>query len=421
MWLPGRDWFVTGRQGSLNVMDAANGDVIDTLVGNTGSTAQYAVVPGGSLLATAGGEDDATLLVDLPWQDTVITSFGQLPETTTTRVGRAEVSSFDTSIVHPVSARVGPAGQSLFAHDEEESTIDDIRTGTEIFHAPGAPRPPEGGVGFSVASRNGAFMVGISLDRNEQHTVWSTADLSAVYRAPPRDWVIRGVSSDGSLVVLTGASATKVVRTANELDVALLDVGGGPLFQAFFSADDEFVVTYNDSREPPYFRIWEAETGAFVGDLGPFIGLTVEFTGDGERLILGQEDGTITVFDFRALRNGVPATDPAAIVRQIPAHDSPITSVRSSPDDSMVASSAFDEPVSLWDLETGRALGEFGTAARAAMAFDPVHPWLYVSAGGQVSVYALDLEELLAIAQSRLTRGMADDECDLYLRRPCDG
>ena len=186
------------------------------------------------------------------------------------------------------------------------------------------------------------------------------------------------------------------------------------------SADGAFVVTNNNAREEPYLRVWESATGDRVTDLDDFVGLSVEFSGDGGQLVLGEEDGTITVFDFLALRNGVPATDPAAIVRRIPAHGNPINTVRISPDGSLVASGALDEAAKLWDLETGQALGEFGTTAQKAIAFDPVHPWLYVSEGGQVSVYTLDLDELIAIARDRLTRAMPDDECTLYLRRACD-
>lgn len=37
--------------------------------------------------------------------------------------------------------------------------------------------------------------------------------------------------------------------------------------------------------------------------------------------------------------------------------------------------------------------------------------------GGAVRVWTLDLDELIQIARSRLTRGLADEECRQYLRQ----
>ena len=37
---------------------------------------------------------------------------------------------------------------------------------------------------------------------------------------------------------------------------------------------------------------------------------------------------------------------------------------------------------------------------------------------GVVRVWALDLDELIAIAEDELTRGLTDDECRQYLHQP---
>ncbi|MDH3499659.1 MAG: hypothetical protein OEM97_06025, partial [Acidimicrobiia bacterium] len=76
-------------------------------------------------------------------------------------------------------------------------------------------------------------------------------------------------------------------------------------------------------------------------------------------------------------------------------------------------------PAKLWDLETGRPLGEFGTTERTAIAFHPTEPWLYTAEGDTVTIHTLDIDELIEIANSRLTRDMTDDECQRYLRRGC--
>ena len=92
----------------------------------------------------------------------------------------------------------------------------------------------------------------------------------------------------------------------------------------------------------------------------------------------------------------------------------------------MLFSRAWDEPVRLWDLETGESLGEFGALDPAnkyppAAAFHPTKPWLYASVGdSQIAIYTLDTDELVEIARSRITRNFTEDECQLYLERSCN-
>jgi len=52
----------------------------------------------------------------------------------------------------------------------------------------------------------------------------------------------------------------------------------------------------------------------------------------------------------------------------------------------MVISRAWDEPLKLWDLETGESLEEFGTqdpgtSYPPAAAFPPTEPWLCATVG----------------------------------------
>ena len=54
------------------------------------------------------------------------------------------------------------------------------------------------------------------------------------------------------------------------------------------------------------------------------------------------------------------------------------------------------------------------------MAWDPNSLRLYVAEGGTVSVHTVDLDEVIGIAQDRLTRTMTEEECQRYLRHPCD-
>ena len=42
------------------------------------------------------------------------------------------------------------------------------------------------------------------------------------------------------------------------------------------------------------------------------------------------------------------------------------------------------------------------------------------SPDGVVRVWAIDLDELIAIAESEVTRGLSEEECQQYLHGPCE-
>jgi WD40 repeat protein len=139
-------------------------------------------------------------------------------------------------------------------------------------------------------------------------------------------------------------------------------------------------------------------------------------------LVVGSVSGEVTVFDVPALLSGVPLA--AAVVLEIPAHDTLIIIVSVSPDGSMAFSSTRNEPLKLWSLESGQLLGEFGGIPeegwRNAGAFHPTLPQLMVaSPPNLMRLHTLDVDEVIDIARSRLTRDLTEEECRLYLRRSC--
>jgi WD40 repeat protein len=72
----------------------------------------------------------------------------------------------------------------------------------------------------------------------------------------------------------------------------------------------------------------------------------------------------------------------------------------------------------LWDLATGQELATFPghTSTVNGLAFSPDGSRLASSSiDGTTRVYAVDVEELIALAQSRLTRWWTPEECQQYL------
>ncbi len=56
-----------------------------------------------------------------------------------------------------------------------------------------------------------------------------------------------------------------------------------------------------------------------------------------------------------------------------------------------------------------------------SVAFGPDGDRLVSSGGGVARVWALDIDDLVEIAENRVTRTLSDAECREHLGRPCPG
>ena len=395
LWVDSGDLLVVGGEGGLAVVDAASGHMVHELPGHRGGTFSYAGVPGTSLVASAGADDRETIIFDI----------GARPY----EVGRLTSS---ISKIDYMGFMEGAADLWVIeGSDPQSGAIVNAATGETTAHFSGTEL---------VHSSNGRFSAG--LDTGGRSVLWSNADGREVFVAPD-GWEVWGASDDGSLAVISGPS-TRVVRTTDGTLVTELDAGVG-VYDAIFSQDLRFVVTNNGGEMSyPGIRVFEVASGKLLGSIGSLGGLSSMITPDGRKLVVGGYNGEINVFDFAQLKAGVEEHE--AIVRSIPAHESFILSATVSPDGLKIFSRAWGEPVKLWDLETGEALGEFGVMDHAnqyppAAAFHPTEPWLYATVGeGEIAIYTVDTDDLIEIARARLTRGLTEDECQLYLGRGCN-
>ena len=112
-------------------------------------------------------------------------------------------------------------------------------------------------------------------------------------------------------------------------------------------------------------RIWDAETGAAVGN--PLEGhrlsvSSVAYSPDGRHITSGSDDKTIRIWD---------AKTGAAVGNPLEGHSSYVSSVAYSPDGRHIISGSDDRTIRIWDAEThtgvGRPLeGEIATALSVA-------------------------------------------------------
>ena len=402
IWLPDGEHLVVGGETFPSVLDASNGNVVRELKGGVrGGAWSMAPIPGTDLVAAAGLNALETVVYDLapvgPDRETIPSSF------TGMRGGMVIVGE----------------GELIVVTDDVSSGLIDSVTGGMVEYRPGDEVGMD--LGWPVFSANGEYTAAANAEGESM--LWSNADGRMLFTAPD-GWQIRGVSEDGSMVVIVSEEdfySTRLIKTGDGALIAELDVGGLSMPEAVFSPDGGMVVTNNNSV-PPNLRMWDTSHGSLLRVIDEEVdvaGFLQRFTPDGSKLVVGGYTGSIYILDVEKLAAGLPTEE--SIVREIPAHNGFITRILGiSADGSKIFSRSHDEPLKVWDLETGEKLGEFGATDRMGAAFHPTKPWLYVALpDDQIGVYTLDTDELMEIARSRLTRDLTDEECQAYLRRPC--
>jgi WD40 repeat protein/DNA-binding SARP family transcriptional activator/serine/threonine protein kinase len=201
-------------------------------------------------------------------------------------------------------------------------------------------------------------------------------------------------------------------------------------------------------------RIWRVSDGSLIGSVDTdqsFGGL--DFTSDGERIALGNMDGSITIYDADTLDE----------LRSFGNHGRGVFDVKFFDDDRKLLTSSFDTTLGVWDVDSGDRLltlsghrsvpwaisinGDETLAASSSQdgtrlwdlatgdtkallkaaevptgtAFHPTDGYLAVADAnrGVVYRYEMDTDALILLARSRATRPISAQECVIYRIDPC--
>ena len=274
--------------------------------------------------------------------------------------------------------------------------------------------PPLGSVDdqrFFEVSPDGAAVAVSGTDEGQPLEVIDTATGRTLYEvegdlpswSPDGRWLAVTDYWDGSVSVLD--------LEGNLVATGLRERSGQAAFAAFIPGS-ELLAVATTSEAHPHVTVWDWRATTRVRSIPADAseGFDVSADGslfaasDGERVTLWRADGTGTGLLVQAEKAGP---------------------VRFSPDASLLAIANGNGSVRLYDVASLRLLRildghDFWIAG---LDFSQDGRWLASHGAGRpsggpgsVKVWAVNVDDLVAIAQERLTRSLTDEECRTYLR-----
>jgi WD40 repeat protein len=248
----------------------------------------------------------------------------------------------------------------------------------------------------------------------------------------------RALSPDGARVLVDGwwlcapgDAPPGADLTSRLIDVAsgaeLLDLGPRNVFRAAFNPGGAFeagrylAVNYNDVDDAGNaidgIDVIDTATGATVLalDISPTM---IGFDPTGRYLAAGTYEGGAVVVDVAAAVEGRPMEE--AVVFDAEVATGLVSGIALTGDGVLATAASESDFVRLWDVTDGALIvelradldGEFPPR----LAFGPDGSYLlYPASGNVLHRYLRDTDDLVELAESRVTRALTDEECRRYL------
>ncbi|MGD2145497.1 MAG: helix-turn-helix domain-containing protein [Anaerolineae bacterium] len=377
-----------GQDGTIRVWDPLFGQELLTLAGATSTVISVAGSPDGRHIAS--GAYDGSLRV---WD-------GSPGRELTTMHGHS-------AIVWNVA--YAPDGSRLVSVSVDGSgKIWDAKSGTLSLTFPQGGDPTDGFTGLAISPDGSRVATGSTSGAIQ---VWDgqTGVPLTTLKGHANYVVGLAFSPDGTRLASSGWDGSASVWGLGSSDELSTFSGHAPSAMVSglaFSPDGETVFTGADDT---FVYQWDATTGqqlrSFAGGRELF---GIALSPDGSLLAAGDQDGNISLWEVASGERRHALSGHAGIVLRL----------AFSQDGSRLASASFDRLAKVWDVETGSELVSlYGNASNVfGVAFSPDGERLATAgADGSVRTYTLQLDELIELADARVTRALTDAECRKFL------
>jgi len=377
-----------GQDSTARIWNAATGELLMTLAGHTSVVIGLDLSPDGELLATGAYRDGEVRLWDLS------------PGRELFNVPVLEGAGF-TSTLTPdgqMLVVIGPEGtinlvDSMTGDSKGTLAQIELDVGDLIVYPTFSP---DGNL-LVIGSVNGSIYVldypsGELLNTLDGH---SFAALGFSFNTDGTR--MASTSWDGKAFVWDFTTGITLTQYAEH---------SGLVTGSVFIEDGEKVVTASADGT---VRVWDAETGETIQTLpvskGPGIPM---LTPDGDWIVVGTGDGKVIGWDIETWEKTVG----------FQAHQGPIYFIDFNTDGSQLLTAGFEGNAKVWNFPSGEEVATlFGHKGNVTQVFfGPDDKIAYTSAWDWLlHAFVLDTDDLIELAESRLTRRLTEQECHQFL------
>jgi WD40 repeat protein/class 3 adenylate cyclase len=423
----GTHLLTTSDDGAVRVWDVNDGKELLTLYGQTANVANAAYSPDGTRVVTTTGNNQVKVLEAATGRELLtvaghsrgVRTVGFSPDgariVTASDDGTARVWNISPgrefltmvngpAITHPIGASLAynPDGTRLaVSYSDPTARVWDATTGKLLLSLAGHTDAVNhiaynlDGTRIATAARDGTAKIWDANSGKELLTLSGHKDWVLGVAFSPDGARIATCSFDGTAMVWDLQTGEKVLTLNGHRDWVVSVV---------FSPDASRIAA---SSFDTTARVWDAVTGKELLTLTGHTGTVrqVVFSPDGTRLATSSFDGTVRVWD--AVSGDELFTLPGPITG--------LFRVVFSPDGKTIATAGSD--ATLWDARSGEELLTlYMPESLTSVAFSPDGSQLAAaSRDGTNRIYLLKIEDLMALAKSRLTRALTAEECQEYL------
>ena len=375
-----------GTDGRAIVWEADTGRELLTLAGHTGYIGNVAFSPDGDRLATGSSPDGQTRVWD-------ISPAGSRDWITLTG---------HQGLVFTLA--YSPDGQRL-ASGSYDGTIKlwDVASGEELQTLQGHT----GEIARIAFAPDGRRLASAGYDGTAK--MWDLDSGEAIFTIEPDAGVLWGldISPDGDSLA-TGAQDGSITIWDAVTGEELSRLAGhpAPIFRVNYSPDGEHIVSAGWDWTS---KVWDVTTGEEQLTLSGHedeVNQAV-FSQDGSQLATASTDGTVRLWDSQT----------GELLQTLVGHADTVWDVEFSPDGSRLASGGFDGVLRVWDAQSGKPLLAISHGLSTPdLTYSPDGKFLSLGADdATIRTFILPIEDLLTLAESRVTRSLNEQECAQYL------